>query len=233
MCQLILYTSDSLGETFVVGGLSGLLGFVIIYGIISLVNRGEKKKQEKEYQLKKTEAFVKSDSDGNGKYYHYLLDELLDKCNPQNFMKPYNYEKVRIANELYPQLLNCKKDDNDKLVSIRQMAINKLGINITTQSIFEVLCKLCNPQQFMNPYNPEKVAKANELYSRILENKNNIIALEKIRDEISDLFGDSNFTQSIFPNTAFDNTEKPISYLVIIAIVSIIILIAFFIVILH
>lgn len=161
---------------------------IIWYTIDHFRDKKWVKESTKKYNENKADAFIKSDCQGNGDYNKYLLDELIDKCNPQNFMEPYNYEKVKIANELYPRLLNCDGNDNAELVEVRKEAISKLGIVLSTSNIYEELCKTCNPQQFMNPYNPTKVAKANELYFRVLQNKMNIDALEKIRDEARVLF---------------------------------------------
>ena len=166
---------------------SAILG-IIWYMIETLRDKNKVQKQAKKIDEEKAEAFIKSDRHGNGDYNIYLIDELLDKCHPKNFMDPYDYEKVRIANELYPRLLKYEGNNNDELVQIRKEATSKLGIVLSTNSIFEELCKTCNPQQFMNPYNPDKVAKANELYSRVLQNKTDIDALEKIRDEVRILF---------------------------------------------
>lgn len=188
--DLLLNTSESPWGRAVGAGLGAVLLSVIWYTIEFLRNKKKVKEQTKIYNEEKADAFIKSDRHGNGDYNKYLLNELLDKCNPQNFMTPYNYEKVKIANELYPRLLKCEGNDNEELVEIRKEAINKLGIVLSTSSIFEELCKICNPQQFLNPYNPTKVAKANELYSHVLQNKMDIEALEKIRDEAMVLFSD-------------------------------------------
>ena len=186
--DLLLNTSESPWGRAVGAGLGAVLLSVIWYTIEFLRNKKKVKEQTKIYNEEKADAFIKSDRHGNGDYNKYLLNELLDKCNPQNFMTPYNYEKVKIANELYPRLLKCEGNDNEELVEIRKEAISKLGIILSTSTIFEELCKTCNPQQFMNPYNPDKVAKANELYSRVLQNKTDIDALENIRDEVRVLF---------------------------------------------
>ena len=56
------------------------------------------------------------------------VDELLTKLNPNNFMSPYDPQKVRIANDLYSALLQSR--DNETIVSmIREKAKTELGIN--------------------------------------------------------------------------------------------------------
>ncbi len=57
-----------------------------------------------------------------------VVDELLTKLNPSNFMSPYDPQKVRIANDLYSALLQSR--DNETIVSmIREKAKAELGIN--------------------------------------------------------------------------------------------------------
>lgn len=56
------------------------------------------------------------------------VDELLTKLNPNNYMSPYDPQKVRIANDLYSALLQSR--DNETIVSmIREKAKAELGIN--------------------------------------------------------------------------------------------------------
>lgn len=56
------------------------------------------------------------------------VDELLTRLNPNNFMSPYDPQKVRIANDLYSALLQSR--DNETIVSmIREKAKAELGIN--------------------------------------------------------------------------------------------------------
>ncbi|MBQ9893461.1 MAG: hypothetical protein IJM35_09950 [Bacteroidales bacterium] len=115
-------------------------------------------------------------------YDEFILAELREKCHPKNFMQPYDFEKVNIANELYSMLLKESIPSED-LYSIRRRAINELGISIDTTVIFDELSSICNPENFMQPYDAVKVSIANKLYSRILENKSNVFELEKIRKE--------------------------------------------------
>ena len=56
------------------------------------------------------------------------VDELLTRLNPNNFMSPYDPQKVRVANDLYSALLQSR--DNETIVSmIREKAKAELGIN--------------------------------------------------------------------------------------------------------
>ena len=201
---IFLSSNQEPGERLFVGLIIGALtGFVMW-----LLGRKWKKQENKEFQENKAEAFVNSDSKGSGDYYEYLYSDLIEKCHPKNFMEPYDFEKVKVANELYPKLLACDKKDNSNLLAIRNEAINKLGIKMTTQFIFDAVSKMCNPQQFMNPYNPDKVAIANELYSRAQRNKNNIIELELIRDEaVQRLNAEVKDNKTNYTNNVVQNQE--------------------------
>ena len=115
-------------------------------------------------------------------YDNYLLHELKKKCFPKNFMEPYDFEKVEIANELYP-LLSSDNLSTEEVFNLRDRAINELGVTIDTDVIFEELSAICNPKNFMEPYDAKKVSIANRLYRRVIENKSNIVELERIREE--------------------------------------------------
>lgn len=207
---IFLSSNQEPGERLFVGLITGALtGFVMW-----LLGRKWKKQENKEFQENKAEAFVNSDSKGSGDYYEYLYSDLIEKCHPKNFMEPYDFEKVKVANELYPKLLACDKKDNSNLLAIRNEAINKLGIKMTTQFIFDAVSKMCNPQQFMNPYNPDKVAIANELYSRTQRYKNNIIELELIRDEaVQRLNAEVKDNKTNYTNMVVQNQKDDIKYI--------------------
>ena len=206
---IFLSSNQEPGERLFVGLIIGALtGFVMW-----LLGRKREKQENKEFQENKAEAFVNSDSKGSGDYYEYLYSDLIEKCHPKNFMEPYDFEKVKVANELYPKLLACDKKEYSKLLAIRNEAINKLGIKMTTQFIFDAVSKMCNPQQFMNPYNPDKVAIANELYSRAQRNKNNIIELELIRDEaVQRLNAEMKDNKTNYTNKVVQNQEDDTKY---------------------
>ena len=105
----------------------------------------------------------------------YVISLLKEKCHPRHFMKPYDYEKVNIANRLYSSLNeNCSLEDLKDIIS---EATEKLQVTIDTSQVVAELCKACSPEKFMDPYDAEKIGRANELYSKILANKSNIIEL--------------------------------------------------------
>lgn len=138
------------------------------------------------YYLSTRKDFVKlkKEKSENLKVETYtLLDELKEKCNPANFMNPYNKEKVEKANLLYPEILSCTLEDIELQKTLRTQAISELGITFYTSKVFNELKNKCNPQRFMNPYNSEKVNIANRLYERLLQNEHNIEMLEDIKKE--------------------------------------------------
>lgn len=116
------------------------------------------------------------------KQYESLYEELLEKCNPNNFMQPYDKEKVDTANTIFAELRNNPYATDYDLKDVRLMAVQKLGIHISTQKILDYLMKYCDPQRYTDrdPYDAELVNQANTLYAKILDNKDDIFELEKI-----------------------------------------------------
>ena len=96
-----------------------------------------------------------------------LYQRLRRMCNPSNFIKDYDKEKVDRANEIYQRLMNIKPDDKEALMSLQVEAVASLGIVLIDAEKLKDLTRKVNPQRFMNPYNAEKVKLANELYSRL------------------------------------------------------------------
>lgn len=116
------------------------------------------------------------------KQYESLYEELLEKCNPNNFMQPYDKEKVDTANTIFAELRSNPYATDYELKEVRLKAVQKLGIHISTQRILDYLMKYCDPQRYTDrdPYDAELVNQANALYSQILDNKDDIFELEKI-----------------------------------------------------
>ena len=175
---VLLYISESLGERAFVGFLIGIATSLLI-GVISWVSRRKNVKEErKQHEVAKAESFVNSQ---DNTYYHLLIDELKDACNPNNYMQPYDFEKVRVANELF-SLLHTNDLNEEVIIEVRKRAESELGVKLSTKTILTLLKDACNPSKFMSPYNKEKVARANELYNEIIKNENNLSELEKIGD---------------------------------------------------
>lgn len=96
-----------------------------------------------------------------------LYQRLCRMCNPSNFIKDYDKEKVDKANEIYQRLMAIKPDDKEALMPLQAEAVASLGIALIDAEKLKDLTEKVNPQRFMNPYNAEKVKLANELYSRL------------------------------------------------------------------
>ena len=167
------------GEALFVGLCQGLL-FGIIYAIYKFISGRRKQKAIEEYEETKATKFAK---DNNVAYSRLIYNELIAKCNPKCFMDPYDYEKVKYANWLYPKIEGCSCDDFDRIRDLRHLAMVNLGIRFSTYSIYKLLCQECNPRKWMEPYNQEKVTIANEIYDKIQRNKNDIEVLEDIQEE--------------------------------------------------
>ena len=119
-----------------IGALSGLVISIFIW----LMNKRSAKKEQKEAELvkeqqtKQVQKEIALEVVSKHIYddfldYSNLYEELREKCNPSNYMNPYNAEKVEIANSIFSQL-DGFKDDVDTLVLLRNQAINKLGHRI-------------------------------------------------------------------------------------------------------
>ena len=56
-----------------------------------------------------------------------LLDKLKRMCNPANFIKQYDKDKVEKANAIYQQLMSNNLD-NEKLMELQAQAVAELGV---------------------------------------------------------------------------------------------------------
>lgn len=101
----------------------------------------------------------------NRKKSESLFQRLLRLANPKNFMDNYDKEKVEKANLIYKTLLDTNPEDKEALSIVQQRAVEELGINLIDKELLEELKEKVNPQKFMSPYDPDKVALANELYA--------------------------------------------------------------------
>ena len=124
-------------------------------------------------------------------HYDSLHEELKARCAPENFMNPYEPEKVSRANKLYSEILSIDKNDDEKLKLLRLRAMEELGIKFSTEQLYEKLTAACNPKNFTgDSYNEERLELANGLYQQILMNADDIFALEEIEDKAGDLIKD-------------------------------------------
>ncbi len=121
--------------------------------------------------------------------FESLYDEVINRCDPANFLNPYNQEKVRISNELYSKSKALEnKNDEKVLKEIRKRAIKELGIKFSTIELYEKLEKICDVHNYTGGnYNQDYVNLANTLYGQIKEYADDIEKLEEIDTQTRDL----------------------------------------------
>lgn len=149
---------------------------ILIYSGIYFNALGSKikkiKGEEKEKILDKTQGLW------------YVLER---KCNPQNYMSPYNKEMVDKANSIYAELQKTDKSDEISLKEIRRRIESELQISFIDKDEIESLKFIANPSNYMQPYNAEKVALANELYAKLQDETIHIDELDSIKEKIEKL----------------------------------------------
>ncbi len=98
-----------------------------------------------------------------------IYKDLLVKCNPAKFMKPYNKEKVEVANTLTQLLTKTSPNDEEQIVRIEETAHSKLGVNIIDKKYVRQLKRVIYPKKFLKPYDEKKFSLANELYTLLAD----------------------------------------------------------------
>ena len=116
-----------------------------------------------------------SDNDTYG-----LKSELAKLIAPNNFMKPYDPEKVTEAIELYNRLKTTDADDLLGLKEIRLTSEKSLGIRLNADAFYNHLMNLFSPERYIEPYNKERLSEMNRICTLLTQSKDNIGALEDI-----------------------------------------------------
>ena len=118
-----------------------------------------------------------------------LYDKLKRMCNPANFMSKDNYDKEKVdkANEIYSKLMFINSEDKESLNEIQLLAVEELGINLINNDRVQELIERVNPNKFINPYNAEKLAIANELYSTLSKEGLTYNELEEVEEKAKQL----------------------------------------------
>ena len=98
-------------------------------------------------------------------------------------MKPYQEQKVNAANDIYARLQNIAPEDIILLKEIRKEISEKLGVSFIDIDLLSKMQKMCNPKNFMNPYDEEKIRTANLLYGKLHNNNITIDEIEDIQKE--------------------------------------------------
>ena len=122
----------------------------------------------------------------SSKVYDSLYEELLDKCNPKNFMEPYDQKKVDEAILIYNDLSRIGKTNEKHIRVIRDRATLELGIKVSTDRLFKELIDYCNPQNFLTavPFQADLLQIANHFYAQVRTSKNDIHELERLSSQI-------------------------------------------------
>lgn len=112
-------------------------------------------------------------------YYDSIADEILEKCDPRLFLKDYDFDKVRVANEICVAARNI--NDNREARQLRKRAQTELGVKFSTRALFDELTDWLYPELYVGKANFDY---ANELYNQVLMNADNVDALEEIKDKV-------------------------------------------------
>ena len=155
--------------------------------------------------------------------YKNLHAELKARCAPENFMNPYEPDKVSMANELYSLVLSANENDDATLKALRLKAMELLGVRFSTEELYKKLTDACNPKNFTGEnYNKERLDLANRLYQAVLMNADNIIALEEVEVEASELIREysntSKFGDGIIQHNQVEYEENWKAYLIYVII---------------
>jgi hypothetical protein len=113
--------------------------------------------------------------------YSSLYEELLSKCDFGNFRD--NPEKAKIANDIYAKVKFAGGDSLNRLKEIRNVAIDVLGIKISTEKKYNSLMEYFNPIQYKEPYDKDLIDSAIDFEERTKKNADDIRQLEQIEIE--------------------------------------------------
>ena len=118
------------------------------------------------------------------KEYDSLYEELLDKCNPKKFnIEYFGFDKFDEANYIWSELKKEKEYiSKERLILLRNRAIQKLGVYISTKKKLNELKEYLNPDVYIDDDNYDRnlISKVGKVYEEILSAKNDIILLEEI-----------------------------------------------------
>ena len=120
----------------------------------------------------------------NKEHVETLKDKLLRLCNPKEFMRPYDAEKVYLSSVLYDKILAVHSDDVAALKAIRKEASLSLGISFIDKKMLRELLEEANPKKYTRHYDSAKFKLANDLYKRLLSDDVTMDDLEEIQEEI-------------------------------------------------
>lgn len=148
-----------------------------------------------------------------------LLKRILSKCNPKEYVKNYDGHLLDIANNIYRQAIITDVNDDEEIMKLASLAESGLGIVLISKSDIRSLKKKCYPKRFMNPYNPEKVAIANDLYTKLNQEKLSCAEYFDIKKKLILLYEGEEIKKAriSFPQMQFKGRDKFIIIFLIIA----------------
>lgn len=117
-----------------------------------------------------------------------ILDKLIKVTNPKRFMKQYDQETIEVANRIYNSAKECKLDDVEAIEKLCIEAETKLKVCFVDKQEKKELLKRCNPKRFMNPYDANKVTKANEIFGKIKQGILSYTDYVRIKSEVDELY---------------------------------------------
>lgn len=91
------------------------------------------------------------------------------------------------ANSIYAELQKTDQSDEISLKEIRRRIESELQISFIDKDEIENLKYIANPSNYMQPYNAEKVALANELYAKLQDETIHIDELDSIKEQVEKL----------------------------------------------
>lgn len=147
-----------------------------------------------------------------------LLKRILTQCNPKKYLKNYDSHSLEVANSIYSKALVTDANDTEEVLRLASLAESELGVRLVAKSDIRSLKKKCNPKHFMNPYNAEKVAIANELYTKLRQEKLSCVEYLEIRGMVSKLYeGEKSHKRFPHLNIKVKGSDKIIFFVLICA----------------
>ena len=128
--------------------------------------------------------------------YHYerkkrnltTIEKILYLSNPKRFMKKYDGKKVEMANNIYKKAMSINQSDESAILELCDQIERELEINIIEEAELKSLKKDSNPKNFTNPYNAEKLEKANKIYERLRKGNLSYREFVVLKDEVKSLY---------------------------------------------
>ena len=112
----------------------------------------------------------------------YIEIDIYDIINKNNIATE---EK---ANNIYKRILETSPEDTKTLLEILDIVSSDLGVSLIDKEELDDLKNKVNPQNFITPYNSEKVALANELYSQLTQDDLTYRDFLEVKEKAKQLF---------------------------------------------